>query len=145
MHQLVRGFRQRKRLAGFGLPDLLISIALFSIAIVSLLSVFTLSAHAVQHSQENVAAQNLAERLLEEQRGLPFANVASKTGTHKALTTNRGSDVFIEFTYNVQVTSLPNTTNPNLKDVAVRVDWFGDSVGSDPVARSVTLETAVYK
>ena len=131
---------KRGRYRGFGLSEILVAIALFVTAITSLLAILTSSAHAVKQSQESVAAQNLAERLLEESRARPFDNIASYTGSHNAAASAQGNLAVISYTYGVTVTPLPNTTNPTMKNIAVRVDWVGDNI-----PRNVLLETAVYK
>jgi Tfp pilus assembly protein PilV len=127
----------RKAIRGFGLAEVLVAIALFVFAFFSLLSVFTSSAHATKQAEERSCAVDLAERVLEDQRGLGFTGASSVNGTSNVTMQNNGSTAILTLVYAVTVTPVP-AVSPTLKDILVNVSWT-----SDGLSHQTVLETAV--
>lgn len=130
---------------GFGLTEILIAIALFSTAFLYLLGTLTSSNHAIKQSSDRVCAQDLAERLLEDQKARPYANLADYQGQASATYTQHGKSVVLDFTYSVDVTDVVvSGTTRSMKNLAVSVSWTNRYTPSQQQKRrTVVLETAV--
>ncbi|MBT9586118.1 hypothetical protein IV102_22445 [bacterium] len=130
---------------GFGLAEILIAIALFSTAFLYLLSTLTLSNHAIKHSSDRVYAQDMAERVLELQRGKAYSALVDYQGLSQASYKQNGQTVILDFTYQVDVTEVDVAgTSRRVKNIAVRVDWINRYMPTEKArTRSVTMETAV--
>ena len=130
---------------GFGLTEVLIAVALFSTAFLYLLSTLTLSHHAIKHSSDRIYAQDLAEKVLEQVRGLPYANIGSIQGNSTASYNQNGQTTVLQFTYQVDTQEVTVTgTSRKLKNIVVRVNWVNRYMPTQQAqTRTITLETAV--
>lgn len=130
---------------GFSLIEILVAIALFSTAFLYLLGTLTAANHSVKASADRMCAQDFAERLMEQQKALPPASLNSFQGNSWASFRQNGTEVVLDFTYNVQVNveTVPTTTQ-TLTRIVVAVDWLNRyQPGQDRELRTVRLETAV--
>ena len=124
---------------GFGLAEILVATTVFVIAFFLLLGVLTSSATAIQQSQEEVLAVELADQIVESQRALPFSALASFSSHQDASYQSNGNNVTLRLLYDVTVTSTP-AVSPTYRDILVNVTWT--SMG---IARSLALETGATK
>lgn len=137
--------RRLPRVQGFGLAEILIAIALFSTAFLYLMSSLTLSNHSLKHSADRIYAHDLAQRVLEDQKSLPYANLVDFQGVSSVRYNQNGQDTLLQYSYFVDVTEVPvASTGRTMKNLAVRVEWFNRYMPSEQSrTRSVLLETAV--
>jgi len=134
-----------RKCRAFGLPELLIAIALFSTAFLYLLGTLTAANHALKQSSDRLNAQDFAERLMEEQKSKPYAAIVDYNGVASATYTQNGNSVVLDFVYSVDATTVvaSGTTRP-MKNVFVSVTWTNRYVaGQERQARVVQFETAV--
>ena len=124
---------------GFGLAEILVATTVFVIAFFLLLGVLTSSATAIQQSQEEVLAVELADQIVESQRALPFSALASFSSHQDASYQSNGNNVILRLLYDVTVTSTP-AVSPTYRDILVNVTWT-----SKGIARSLALETGATK
>lgn len=139
MSRTTRGSR------GFGLTEILIAVALFSTAFLYLLATLTSSNHAIKQSSDRVCAQDLAERVLENQKASAYAALVDFQGQANATYTQHGRAVEVNFTYSVDTTvvTVPGTSR-EMKNVAVEVKWSNRYAPTQQAReRKVVLETAV--
>lgn len=164
------GLQKGARARGFGLTEILIAVALFSTAILYLLGTLTASNHAIKQASDSVLAQDIAERVLENERGKPYASLANVAATSMSVQYYRPDDalpVTLTMTYQVDVTTQnvlsPATANPpntdtgrDMKRLRVTISWaarYGanDKVVSGPgsaedstrKSRVIVMETVV--
>lgn len=130
---------------GFGLSEILVAVAIFSTASLYLLSTVTLSHHAIKHSSDRIYAQDLAERVLEKQRSLPYNSVGNLQGTSNASYSQNGTTINLDFTYQVDSNEVTvSGTSRKMKNVAVTVSWVNRYMPTEKSrTRSLILETSV--
>lgn len=135
----------RTRNRGFGLTEILIAIALFSTAFLYLLGTLTSSNHAIKHSADRMVAQDLAERIMEDNKSKPYASLSDYTGQASVQYTQNGTVVQLDFTYNVDTSVVAvSGTSREMKNLAVTVSWINRYLAAQQrTTRSLTLETAV--
>jgi len=130
---------------GFGLTEILIAVALFSTAFLYLLSTLTLSHHAIKHSSDRIYAQDLAEKVLEQVRGMPYASIGNLQGNSTASYNQNGQTAVLQFTYQVDTQEVTvSGTSRKLKNIVVNVQWVNRYLPTQQAqTRNIRLETAV--
>lgn len=137
---------------GFGLAEILVSIGLFSTAFLYMLGTLTSANHAIKQSGDNLLAQDLAERVMEDYKGRTYeATVSSASnGTWNATYSNNGVPVTLAFQYQVDVSEVnlaPPFNTKSLKNIQVTVAWrtryMEKTTSSVNRVRSVVLQTSV--
>lgn len=121
------------------------AVAIFSTASLYLLSTVTLSHHAIKHSSDRIYAQDLAERVLEKQRSLPYSSIAALQGTSTASYSQNGYTTNLDFAYQVDSNEITvSGTARRMKNLAVTVSWENRYMPTEKSrTRRLTLETSV--
>jgi len=83
----------RRQNRGLSLLELLVAVAVFAVAFVMLLTAFPTAARAVRQGHDYVAATFLAERCLEQIRGLDYDTIENGTYTVQVNTSNQGVEL----------------------------------------------------
>jgi hypothetical protein len=117
-----------------------------------MLGTLTSANHAIKQSGDNLLAQDLAERVMEEYKGRTYETTVSSAanGTWDATYSNNGVPVTLAFQYQVDVseaTLAAPFNNKTLKNVQVTVHWrtryMEKTTSSTNRLRSVVLQTSV--
>jgi len=112
----------RRQNRGLSLLELLVAVSVFAVAFVMLLTAFPTAARAVRQGHDYVAATFLAERCLEQIRGLDYDTIENGTYTVQVNTSNQG----VELRQGFSVQTLVSEPQTNLKRVRVLVSWTGE-------------------
>ncbi len=114
---------------GFSLIESIICISLLLLAVLLIMNLVPASWVAVNQAEQRLFAGNLAQSLLEEQRGIAFENLAPAT---LPPVTRTGA------TFNPQIEVIPVPGYDRLKTVRVRVTWDSRAVHHEEL-REVVL------
>ncbi len=108
---------------GFTIAEVLISVSVIALVLVAFLGVLVISQEIASYSRHKVQAMYAAQRIVEEQRRLAFATLASQASAAISIDTrgtfNTTADDFMG-TRRITVTTLDTYR----KRLAVEVDWI---------------------
>jgi prepilin-type N-terminal cleavage/methylation domain-containing protein len=132
---------------GFGLAEIMISMAIFSTGFLYVLGTITGANHAIKQSADSLIAQDLAEQVMEDYKGRPYAALpGAASGQWLGRFENNGIPVTLTYLYQVDIseyTLAAPFTDRKMKRINVQVNWDTRYLGRDRKVRQVVLQTAV--
>lgn len=113
---------------GLSLAEALVAIAILASAFIVVLGMYPVGLSTIKQAQAINGATFLAERILEQERSKPYAQIQSNGPTTVAwATTHDGQSSALDYEYQVLVTERNDALTLKAKDIVVQVSW---NVGS---------------
>ncbi len=124
--------------AGFGFIDVMLALVVLTIGVLALADLQIAASKGNNSTKSTAAASNIAEKKLEEVKGMVYANIAAEA---PALVDESGNPPQVGYnglTFTRQVTVASNSPIANTKTVTVIITW-SDKAGPHTVSLATIL------